>query len=584
MASASSTATDGATNESLCRLPTQNELFAYFMLLCGHHRIKKPPKAIAALLEEDETSRSERLTREAVALQITSSQIVEAQQDTQQSVQRRSHVVPLSSRTTVPMLQVAKSVNLLPPNDTKIHLGNRGVVVWLMLVAQCPLLEELDLTVVTSLYAADAYRTSIGGNHVVDVLCEVAERHPSLRKVDIRGHPLGTASGIRLLSAAQSNRRLTAIEFDEAGIDRLVVRQIKSQVERNAAVAASLPPPTLPTTLSPELESLQWIDRKTSRERQSLRNIMLDVHAFRECTDEELDRIVDHAERTSLEQVVKDSAGLRGDRQHLFIIESGSLDVMISNTPFPLARGDYFGYAYHNAMFSAGIITERERGNAFRVPLEVCDALVQRWERAVDQILPMLKESITLQSAHVWMLMRACHTATIVSCDPHHEHVVAFTPRGKPFAGLFVVVEGLCEAAPQLQPGEGKGSTRHECRSDLQARNVGSQMTTRSLPLLDQYKASEERANAERQLAAAKEILNADGRRTAASGGFAFSPGDVFGEEPLTLKRVTGYVTEIRAVVPTRCVLLPPEAATPIILTMKQTLRVATKTYTQALE
>ncbi|CUG89107.1 Hypothetical protein, putative [Bodo saltans] len=605
------------------RLPTQNELFAYFMLLCGHHRIKKPPRVIAALLDEDETSRSDRLTREANDLRVTPSQVVEAQQDTQVSVQLRSSVVALSSRTVVPMIEVARAHQLVAPSESKVHIGNRGVVVWLMLIAQCPLLEEIDLSVVTSLYAADAYRTNVSGNHVIDVLCEVVEQHPSVSKIDLRGHPLGTVPGRRILTAIQNNRRIVNVSIDEEGVDRLVVQQLKTELGRNAASAHLLPSPSIPSALSSELESLQWVDRKTSRERQTLRNVLSEVKAFQSCSDDDIDRLVSHAERISLEQVVKDSAGLRGDREHLFVLESGSIEVSISNTPFSLARGDYFGYTYHTAMFSAGVIAEKERGYAFRIPLDVCAALVQVWESSVDRYLPLLRESIVLQGAHVWMLMRACHTATLIegAASPQHadasaandvkvllQDLLSFTPRGKPFVGLFVVVDGQYEviAAPEYKNGEKVLSSprRHQFRSETQTRNEGALMTTRSMNLLDQYKASEERKIAEKQLASiggggggGGEVAQSTGssRKLAAdAGGYTFSRGDVFGEEPLTIKRITGYVTGIQPIVahststgatpPPRCVLLDPEGSTAVVQCLKQTMRMTTRLYTQALE
>jgi hypothetical protein len=605
-----------AASSSSPRLPTQNELFAYFMLLCGHHRIKKPPRVIAALLDEDDSSRSDRLTREANDLRVTASQVVEAQQDTQASVQRRNSVVALSSRVSVPMLAVARANQLVAQNEEKVHIGNRGVIVWLMLIAQCPLLEELDLSMMTSLYAADAYRTNIGGNHVIEVLCEVVEQHPSIKKIDLRGHPLGTVPGRRILSAVQSNPRVIEVLLDEEGVDRLVVQQLESQLAKHRSAAHLLPPPEIPSVLSSELESLQWVDRKTSRERQTLRNILSEVKAFQSCSEEDIDTFVNHAERASLEQVVKDSAGLRGDREHLFVLESGTIEVTISSTPFALQRGDYFGYAYHTAMFSAGVIAERERGYAFRIPLVVCERLVQAWEASVEQYLPLIRESIVLQGAHVWMLMRACHTAAMVegtsypeaapaaseAAPNQHDQVSSYTPRGKPFVGLFVVIDGQYEviSAQEYKNGEKVPTSprRHQFRSETQARNEGVLMTTRSMNLLDQYKATDERMLAERQLqsmAGAENSSPSARKHAAGAGGYTFGPGDVFGEEPLTIKRINGYVSAIQPVMdrsatttinskPPRCVLLDPEGSAPIVQCLKQTMHMTTRLYTQALQ
>lgn len=415
-------------------LPSQNQLFALFLHLCGRYHVKKPNKAILALLEEDEFSRTVRRHIEARELDLAVEDVPnEPGEDSEEAKERRATVVPLSAMRTLPFR-----------NGEALQFGTVGVLILLELLAECPLLEELDLSVFGDLFAVDPYKQCPSGNEVLRAVCNWAQRQPNLRVLNIQKQQIGTLPATWLLETVKKNPSVKSVLWEEEGVDIVVNKQLHVAVSANVQGKNKSLPPPFPTSLSSSIQQLAEVDRKSGRQRQSLHLLLWEREAaFGSLSMEERELIVMKAKFLTLSECTAMCRGLRGDEVHLFLIESGEALVQLGTQSVTLRRGDYFGEPLEAVMFSAGTVTATQRGTAFAIPFSVCEKLFHAWERNVELFLDLLRKTVIFQPLPMWVLIRACHEATEVVHTAGSE-VIA---RGDSFNGLHIVSSGIfsCE-------------------------------------------------------------------------------------------------------------------------------------------
>ncbi|CCW63727.1 unnamed protein product [Phytomonas sp. EM1] len=423
-------------------LPTQNQLYAFYISRCAHHRVGKPNKQVLDLLYEDELSRLSWQQAEAEEHHISLEELRDIEGDT--SFTPQTNDTPLSLKTTFRLPS-----SLL--DDGPVHVGARGMLAILDLIQELPLLEEVDLSNVTSWYIVDASaHTRSGapdGNAVVKRLCEVAKRLPALRKLDLCTQPIGTMAAHDLLDAIQSCRRLVEVSFCRKAVACSLCLTIDEALDKNREAFAQLPPPSLPETLPPYLSRILPLDRKTLREQQQLRWLLMeDVNFTGAVTEEELSEIVLHARLMSTSEVVWrcSKGGLRGDGVHLFVLKDGSLRAYPDLEGLKLSRGDYFGDTYgHVIMYPSSSIVETDRGVVYAIPLECCRTLLGVWKERVSKLYSQLRSFPIMQVVDTWTRVRLCTCSQVQSYKP--EEIVLNVGDCK--QAVWIVCSGFFEAS-----------------------------------------------------------------------------------------------------------------------------------------
>ncbi|CCW68246.1 unnamed protein product [Phytomonas sp. Hart1] len=388
-------------------LPTQNQLYAFYISRCAHHRVGKPNEQVLELLLEDEFSRLSWQKAEAAEHLISLDELHDMEGDSPSTLQNND--TPLAMKTTFRL-----------PNSSldegPVHIGARGMLSILDLIQELPLLEEVDLSNVTSWYIADAFtHTREGapcGNAVIKRLCEVIKNLPALRRLDVRTQPIGTLAANDLLHAIQGCQRLVDVFFCRKAVENRLCRTIDEALDKNREASAQLPSPSLPEALPPYLSRILTLDRKTLCEQQQLRWLLTEDDNFTGAvTEEELSEIVLHARLMSTSEVVWrcSNDGLRGDGVHLFVIKDGSLRACTDLEGLKLGRGDYFGDTYeHVIIYPSSRIVETERGIVYAIPLEWCRSLLDVWKKRVFELYSELRSFPIMQVVDTWTRVRLC--------------------------------------------------------------------------------------------------------------------------------------------------------------------------------
>ncbi|KAH9593372.1 Cyclic nucleotide-binding domain [Trypanosoma melophagium] len=444
-------------------LPDQNQLYALYMFSCGEHGVGKPNKEMLELLAEDDRAWNSRLSNEAQERGVSVSDMQEIEADTLERQQEREAVIPLAMRRVFRLTPVSYSYNSNDNQNTnsgndlsgRVHVGARGALAILDVIEHLPFLEELDFSTLTSFYTADAYVTlddnthdaekdtnngkspNVCGNAVIAALCRVATNHPSLRVLDIRGHPLGTTAGHALRELLCRNRRVQVLRMDRSGIDHHLLADIDKELSRNVNTVREKP--KLPRTVPDVIARLPTIDRKTVREQQLLRRLMEAECGIGDIMNADtLREAVLHARVMSTTAALTRSNGLRGDGVHLFLIKSGIIRAGGNPRRFELRRGDYFGDTYVDFPFPQELLEEGERGVVYAVPLQHCKTLCAAWARRIESLYPLVRNLALLQAVSVWTRLRICCCATP---RVFHNGETVIVP-GDSFKGFFLVTEG----------------------------------------------------------------------------------------------------------------------------------------------
>lgn len=438
-------------------LPDQNQIYAYYVTRCGHHGVRKPHKAVLALLAEDTTSHALRLGAEAAARQVEAADLAltEDGEAAAAYARARAAVVPLREQRTF-RLSFDSGAGL------PIYVGARGMLPVLDVVAELPQLTELDFSTVASWFANDNVNTERGGgvtgNDVVRRLCEILPRLPALRVVRLRGHPIGCAAGAWLLDALRHSPGVVELEVEESGLSVHLLRALQQCVEEHreaaaAAVAAACSAPqeeisaevSAAYTVPSYIAALPRLDRKTLREQQVLRAMLeVDPNFSGVVAPDELAEMVLTAHVMSTTEAIFrcGRGGVRGDGVHLFVIKSGALRVHEDLAGSLLGRGDYFGDAYPDAVVPCSHLIEEERGVVYAIPLTSCGELLSRWAARVAEARPWLQRTPLLQPVGSWTRQRACTCCERVRKDPAETIVEVGSGEGD----IFVVCDGTYAA------------------------------------------------------------------------------------------------------------------------------------------
>ena len=327
----------------------------------------------------------------------------------------------------------------------QVHFGARNLIILFRLLTVCPLLQELDLSELSGMDDADPYKEAPSCNDVVAELSTLLTQHPSLRCVNLAHQPIATEACKRLVEAARTNKQLRSVVVDDNGVERGVLHELQRVLESNNKQPDALPTPNFSSTWE-FLNSLPDVDRKSAAELQQLRLVLWEQDCcFGTLSGKELERAVLHAEPISLSQAVQHSHGLRGDDQHLFVVVSGEIAAAVGVQVVTLQRGDCFGERIESLLFTAGTVEVKQRGAAFRIPLSDCTDLLRTWESRAVQFAPLFRRAPFFQALPMWVVLRSC----ICSRDVSHAPGEAAVAPHKPFAGLFVVMEGSYVVPPR---------------------------------------------------------------------------------------------------------------------------------------
>eukprot|EP00758_Cryptobia_borreli_P004080 Tbor_TRINITY_DN416_c0_g1::TRINITY_DN416_c0_g1_i1::g.3218::m.3218 len=482
-------------------LPNQNQLYALYLSRCCDLHIRKPNKYIIQLLQEDAYSRKIRIQRDAstrqVPLKVFQEGIYEdVKGDVPDCLTEDNNKLAASfddycvdgnlthydGSCAVTPFSLLKSI----PNFDRVGcLGTKGLLAFLSLVEESPLLEEIDFTGIPNFFQTDIYAKHEvlqipSGNDVMRELCRIAMNHPSLRLINFGSQPLGTECGILLLEAMRNNSNLTDISWNSDGIESSVNRELIKMMARNQSGPNRMPP-QLPTAHSPRIRLLNFIDRKTSEQRQQLSNLLAFAFSRRSSSIQTPSMVADregpqqgpafeflkiqhdnwlydtqnehslllHATAMSLhEMVLKVPRCLRGDGEHLFVICDGVVEVLFSGTGssrIELGRGDFFGEPLNSTLFGAGTMSVLERGTVFAIPLQLVKNATTRWASNVDQYYCDFMQKVPiLQSLPTWTRVRMCEMATSLVFDNNEEkdEETIVVKANDAFAGLYIVQEG----------------------------------------------------------------------------------------------------------------------------------------------
>eukprot|EP00796_Vickermania_ingenoplastis_P006467 gene6467-4655_t len=350
-------------------LADQNQLYAYYLSRCGTYHVHRPNRFVLELLEEDIPAHYKRLKYESKQRQLPDwMALEEIEGDTEEQKERRICMIPLSKRR---LFRITGTGTL----GEEIHLGARGMMAVLDLVAQLPLVEELDLSNLSSWYIDDAFpfHCTFSGNDVIHKLCDVARVAPSLRRIDIRGQPIGTLAANEILELCRANPRINRVLFTREGVDYRLCAQLDKVLQQNDG--KEIGPAALPECVPECITSLPRIDRKTLREQQILRAMLeSDDHFTGLLTEDETQQLVLHTRTMST-------------------AESGRIRAFTDLVGFTLQRGDYFGEKYDEVLFSTCLFQEELRGVIYAIPLTYCRKIVDCWEDRLTDFYPLISKS-----------------------------------------------------------------------------------------------------------------------------------------------------------------------------------------------
>lgn len=423
-------------------LPDQNHLYAYYLTRCGVYRVGRPNRYVLELLEEDIPSRFKRLKYEAKLRGLEDwMDLEEIEGESEERQLLHIRMLPLSKRR----------VFRIGSNDSEnIHLGSRGMMAVLDVIALLPLVEKIDLSNISSWYTSDVFpaQRSFTGNDVIKRLCEVARSSPSLSEIDLTGQPIGTLAAHELLELCQFNKRIVNILFSKEGVDHRLCNQLERILARNRQNYANLNSPIIPSELPLCLVNLPRIDRKTLREQQVLRGMLEsdDNFCLHSIGEDEIQQIILNTRVMSTAEVVSRCAGrgLRGDGEFLYFIKTGKIRAFINLEGILLQRGDYFGEQYDEVLFSTCSLKEEQRGMVYALPLASCKPIIEQWEDRLESIFPIISKAPLLQPLTIWCHIRICTCCTHQSFQPG-ELVI---PVGETESSVRMVQRGVFYALP----------------------------------------------------------------------------------------------------------------------------------------
>ncbi|KPA84142.1 hypothetical protein ABB37_02221 [Leptomonas pyrrhocoris] len=425
-------------------LPNQNQLYAFYLTRCGHHGVRKPHRAVLALLAEDTPSHTLRLTAEAAERGVAAADLAHTEDSNADAacVAARASVAALAQQRTFCLAHDSGA-------GVPIYVGARGMLPLLDLVAELPLLEELDFSTVSSWYDNDTVAScSVAGNDVVLRLCEILPRLCALRVLNLSGHPIGCAAGERLLAAVRAAPTVVEVHLDGGGLSTHLInalqqtlrdhREAEAQNGQRRLIAADCAVP-------PYISALPLLDRKTLREQQVLRAMLEeDVNFASVVSKDDLAAMVLTARVMSTTEAIFrcGKAGILGDGAHLFIVKSGSLRVYVDLVGVTLGKGDYFGDNYDATLIPCSHLVEEQRGLVYAVPLTSCAQLVDRWALRVGEAWPWLQRTPLLQAVGAWAQLRV-GTCCVWTCPEPAETIVEV---GSGEGDLFIVCDGAYAA------------------------------------------------------------------------------------------------------------------------------------------
>ena len=387
-------------------VPTQTQLFAFYMHQCTALNIAKPNQHVLDLLEEENYNRRRQvdhvLGRPAFDNGALDSEVVAN--------------VPLRQRRSIPdMFRVG-------------HLGTRGMLAFVELLSECPCLEVFDVSEVPNIYVVDAYKNCVPGSLVVERIAKFIASHGSLTTVNIKGHAIGTIAASMLLEAIKDNGRITSLLYDTQGVAESVNREIARQLLVNVCGDnPSTAPRQEANVLSQAMRSVAFVDRKSSAERLSLRTLLNATFGAASLFGDEV------LNTSSL--ITLGEAALRGSKDHLYLISHGAIELSFGPVTVLLQRGDYFGEPVEDVLHSSGLMTVVDRGTAFAIPLSSIVPITNRWSQHVKRHLPIVRNVPLFQPLHMWVLCRLCHSLT------EHTFAEGTSVSGQPDAASL---EGLC--------------------------------------------------------------------------------------------------------------------------------------------
>eukprot|EP00796_Vickermania_ingenoplastis_P000363 gene363-208_t len=405
-------------------LADQNQLYAYYLSRCGTYHVHRPNRFVLELLEEDIPAHYKRLKYESKQRQLPDwMALEEIEGDTEEQKERRICMIPLSKRR---LFRITGTGTL----GEEIHLGARGMMAVLDLVAQLPLVEELDLSNLSSWYIDDAFPFH-------SVRCGSCGAF--LRRIDIRGQPIGTLAANEILELCRANPRINRVLFTREGVDYRLCAQLDKVLQQNDG--KEIGPAALPECVPECITSLPRIDRKTLREQQILRAMLeSDDHFTGLLTEDETQQLV-HTRTMSTAEVITrcNGRGLRGDGEHLFVLKSGRIRAFTDLVGFTLQRGDYFGEKYDEVLFSTCLFQEELRGVIYAIPLTYCRKIVDCWEDRLTDFYPLISKSPFFQPLATWCRIRVC------TCSVRHtfEPGAIVVPAADFTAAMWVVQDGV---------------------------------------------------------------------------------------------------------------------------------------------
>ncbi|KAK7198359.1 hypothetical protein NESM_000795000 [Novymonas esmeraldas] len=427
-------------------LPSQSELYGYYVARCGHHGVRKPHQAVLALLAEDTVSHAERLAGEAAERRVAVADLVRIEDngDVAARARDRAAVLPLASQRVFRLADAGGRAALSP-----LYVGARGMLPILDLLAELPLVESVDVSNIASWYDSDTFagavHGSVSGNDVMDHLCSVLPRLRALRSLDLGNQPVGSIAVAKLLAATEPLPHIIHVHLDTTHVDPYLVRAFQQMLEEHQRLPR---PPTSSSSavarayvVPPHLAALPPLDRKTLREQQVLRALLChDSNFTAAVTAAEMDAMVLTGRVMSTTEVVFrcGDRGVRGDGEHLFIVKSGRLRVYADLEGFTLGRRDYFGDHHPAVLLPCSRLVEEERGVVYAIPLHACGAIVACWGARLEASWPWLHRAPLMQAVGAWTCMRACTCSEVIVAAATETIVEA----GDSAEELYVVCDG----------------------------------------------------------------------------------------------------------------------------------------------
>ncbi|KAG5478605.1 hypothetical protein LSCM1_06008 [Leishmania martiniquensis] len=449
-------------------LPSQNQLYSYYVTRCGYHGVRKPHQAVLMLLSEDTTSHAERLAGEAAERGVTVADLEQIEDGADAAVRARDRaaVVPLASKRTFRLPEPVGEAVFSP-----VYVGALGLLPILDLISELPLVETVDLSNVASWYDndtfADSAKGSVCGNDVVARLCAILPRLRYLRSLDLGIQPLGSIAAAYLLEAIRPLTSVEHVSLDTTNVDPYLIRAFQQVLEEHPQRARPRLPAAEAVAKSYEIPlhitSLPLLDRKTLREQQVLRALLgEDTNFTSVVTEVEMGDMVLTARVMSTTEVISrcGHGGIRGDGEHLFLLKSGRLRVYADLKGFVVSHGDYFGDSYSGVLLPCARLVEEERGIVYAIPLHSCTTVLARWATRLAAAWSWLQQTPLIQPVGLWSRMRACTCSEFVTSRPTDTVIDA----GDGGEAIYVVCDGSFSAVDVS-----KGDAAH-----FSARNVRS--------------------------------------------------------------------------------------------------------------